>query len=343
MAPRNSTRSWGSPSAPARHPRNPHFLRAFSDYGSFTSQNEMRVETSLPAVSRERTVRSACFATFVGLTLPAFWASLSMLIRFSFQHEHYSHIILVPLVSASLFLLERRRIFANVETRWGAGLGLVVVGSLFYAFGKSHSASASENDQLSIAILSMVIMWVGGFVLCYGSQAFRSGLFPVLFLFLMVPIPDFFLNQAIFWLQTGSAGVSYAVFELVGIPVFRTGFVFALPGLTIEVAKECSGIRSSVALLITSLLVGHLFLQSARNKAVLTLATLPLLIVKNGIRIVTLSLLTIYVDPSFLSGSLHQQGGILFFLLALVLLVPVLRLLQTSERTARPVSGACTQ
>src|SRR5207244_11592806 len=108
---------------------------------------------------------------------------------------------------------------------------------------------------------------------------------------------------------------------------------FALPGVTIEVAKECSGIRSSLALLVTSLLAGHLFLRSGWRKSVLVLAILPLLVVKNGIRIVTLSLLSIYVDPGFLTGSLHHEGGIIFFLLALILLAPVLWFLQRLKRT----------
>ena len=275
--------------------------------------------------------RGAFFAVLVGLTLAAFWAPLSRRIRFSLQQEHYSHIILVPVVSALLVFVERKKIFSHVETCWRAGLGLLFAGALFDWFGHRHSASASQNDYLAIAIFSVVVICVGGFVLCYGCRAFRAGLFPLLFLFLMVPIPDFLLNRAIFWLQTGSAEVSYAVFELLGVPVYRTGFIFALPGLTIEVARECSGIRSTLALLIMSLLAGHLFLRSAWTKAVLTLATLPLLIVKNGIRIVTLSLLSIYVDPSFLTGSLHRDGGILFFLLALIILTPVLRLLQKSE------------
>ena len=289
------------------------------------------------------TYRGAWFSFLVGLTLVAFWVPLSTLIRFSSQQEQYSHIILLPLVSASLFFLERKRIFSHVETGWGVGSELLFAGALFYWFGRRHSASASENDQLAISIVCVVVIWVGGFVLSYGRRTFRAGLFPVLFLFLMVPIPDFFLDRAIFWLQTGSAEVSYAMFRLLDVPVFRTGFIFSLPGLTIEVAKECSGIRSSLALLITSLLAGHLFLRSAWTKAVLTLATLPLLVVKNGIRIVTLSLLSIYVDPSFLTGSLHHQGGILFFLLALVLLAPVLRLLQRSERTACTVPDAYAQ
>src|SRR5438093_1849296 len=297
----------------------------------------------LPELFRGKTARSACFAVLVCLTLAAFWTPLSTLIRFSFQHEHYSHIILVPLVSASLFFLERNRIFSRVETRWGAGLGLVFAGALLYWFGQRHLASSSENDQLAIAVFSVVVIWVGGFILCYGIRALRAGLFPVLFLFLMVAIPDFFLNRAMFCLRTGSAEVSYAVFQLVGVPVLRDGFFFSLPGLTIEVSQECSGIRSRVALMITSLLAGHLFLRSAWTKAILTLATLPLLIVKNGIRIVSLWLLSVYVDPSFLTGRLQHPGRILFFLLALALLAPVLRLLQKGERTASTVSDAYAQ
>jgi exosortase len=284
---------------------------------------------------RDCRIRNVCFGSLVGLTLAVFWAHLTTLIQFSFQHEHYSHIILIPLVSASLLLLERRRVFSHVETHWAAGLGVLFTGGLLYRLGQNYFASASENDQLSAAILSVVVVWVGGFVLCYGLQALRIGLFPVLFLFLMVPSPDFLLERVVFWLQMGSAEVSYGLFKLVGVPVVRTGVIFSLPGVTIEVAKECSGIRSSLALLIMSLLAGHLFLRPAWKKAILILTTLPLLIVKNGIRIVTLTLLSIYVDPRFLTGSLHHQGGILFFLLALLLLAPVLRWLQKSGQSGQ--------
>src|SRR5712664_2736861 len=105
----------------------------------------------------ERTIRSVCFASLVCAGLAAFWAPLTTLMRFSLQEEHYSHIILIPVVSASLFILERKRIFSHVETRWRGGVGLLVAGALFYSFGQRYSASASENDQLAIATIAVVV------------------------------------------------------------------------------------------------------------------------------------------------------------------------------------------
>jgi exosortase len=102
-------------------------------------------------------------------------------------------------------------------------------------------------------------------------------------------------------------------------------------GVTIEVAQECSGIRSSLVLLGVSLVASHWFLRSAWTKAILILVTVPLAIAKNGMRIVTLSLLSVYVDPGFLTGRLHHQGGIVFFSVALVLLVSMLLVLKRSE------------
>jgi exosortase len=275
--------------------------------------------------------RTAWFSVLVAGTLANFGAPVTALIRLAFQEEHYSHILLIPPVSIVLLLSGRKRIFSHVETCWGVGAGLLVAGALFGWFTSGRPVS-SQNDQLAIAMFSLVVIWIGGFVLCYGASALRAGLFPVLFLFLIVPIPSVALDTVVSWLQAGSAAATHAAFELLGVPVQRNGTVFSLPGVTIEVAKECSGIRSSLVLLIVSLLAGHLYLRSARTKTLLSVAILPLAIVKNGIRIVTLTLLSIYVDPSFLTGQLHHKGGVVFFFLTLVILAIVLWLLQRSER-----------
>jgi exosortase len=291
---------------------------------------------ALPDSTQVRaTARNAWFVGLVAATAVAFAAPLTMLGQLTLQQEHYSHIVLIPAISIFLLLRGRRRIFAQVETRWREGAGVLVGGLLFGLVASRSSALTSENDRLSATILALVASWLGLFILCYGLRAFRSASFPLLFLLLMVPIPDALLDRVIVWLQTWSAEISHVGFTLLGVPVFREGLVFSLPGLSIEVARECSGIRSSLALLITSLLAGQLFLRSAWTKVVVFLVAVPLLVVKNGIRIVTLSLLTLHVDPDFLAGDLHRQGGIVFFLITLGILAPVIWLLDKAERSRR--------
>src|SRR2546422_11520474 len=84
--------------------------------GSLSSERDRTRHDVAPAsvreASRGRMPRSVCFALLVGLTAAAFWTPLSALIRFSFQQEQYSHIILIPLVSVSLLFLARKRIFS---------------------------------------------------------------------------------------------------------------------------------------------------------------------------------------------------------------------------------------
>ena len=116
-------------------------------------------------------------------------------------------------------------------------------------------------------------------------------------------------------------------------PLYREGFSFSIPGTTVEVAKECSGIHSAIALIITTLLGGHLFLRSGWSRGILTLAVFPVTILKNGMRIATLTLLAAYVDPRFVKGAwLHKSGGIPFFAVGILLMVPVLWALVKAEK-----------
>ena len=175
------------------------------------------------------------------------------------------------------------------------------------------------------------MLWLGGFLLFYGRRAFRAALFPLLFLMFTVPIPTVLLDGAIRMLTVGSGWVVATLFTLTGTLYYREGFVFELPNLAIEIAKECSGIRSTIALLLTSLIAGHLYLTSGWSRALLVAAIVPITILKNGIRIVGLALLTLHVDPSYLDGRLHHDGGPVFFVLALMFLTPVLVMLRRSE------------
>lgn len=281
----------------------------------------------------------AFFVTFVLISSVAFYATLAALVRYSLYNSSSSHIVLIPFVSFFLLYLERRTVFSNYATGFVPAIGLAIVGLLFCWLAVRGPIPRDGNWSLSAQAIALILVWAAGFLFFYGTAALRAGAFALLFLLLMVPVPDVILNWIINALQEGSTDIAYFIFKLVGTPVLRHGFILVLPTVTIEVAQECSSIRSSMALFITCLLASHLYLRTGWKKLVLVLLTLPLSLIKNGVRIATLTLLSIYVDPGFLTGRLHHEGGFVFFFLALLVLLPVFLWMERSDNPRRPASS----
>jgi exosortase len=295
--------------------------------------------TSTTLAFPQNSSRHFCFIAFVAISAAIFHHALGLLIQYSQQEDSASHVPLIPIIAVFLIYTERRKIFAVTRTQAFPGVIAIAAALLLYWQVSRANSPVPDNLALSLQILSIVILWIGGFLLCYGLASARTAAFSLLFMLLIVPLPDVILDRIIYWLQVGSTELTYLIFQLVGTPVVRNGFLLSVPGVTIEVAKECSSIRSSIALVITCLLAAHLYLRTTWRMALFVIVALGVSILKNGVRIATLTLLSIYVDPGFLTGRLHRQGGFAFFLLALGILFPLLLLLQKSERTTAPVSG----
>ena len=90
----------------------------------------------------------------------------------------------------------------------------------------------------------------------------RAAAFPLAYLIFMIPMPDAMADALEQASATASAEMANLLFSLSGMPFLREGPIFQLPNITIEVAQECSGIRSSVVLFITSILAANLFLKT---------------------------------------------------------------------------------
>ena len=138
------------------------------------------------------------------------------------------------------------------------------------------------------------------------------------------------------WLEkasvVASAEATALYFAIAGTTLVRHGTVFELPGIVLEVAQECSGIRSSWVLVITSLLASHLFLKSPWRRLVLVAFVIPLGILRNGFRVFVIGLLCVHVGPHMVDSAIHRQGGPLFFALSLVPLFLLLWWLRRQER-----------
>ena len=282
------------------------------------------------------------FIAFIALGVVLYWTPIADLSHLVNKSELYSHIPLIPIVSGYFLVADRKDIFRNVSWEYWKGAALLGIAVLVRWFGEGCLLNPNPNDCLSVHMLGFVIWIQGCFALSYGGSALKRALFPLLFLVFLIPIPTFILNPFVRFLQLGSAEAAYHLFKAAGTPVFRDGFLFSLPGLTIEVAEQCSGIRSTIALFITAVVAGKLFLQKPQSRGILILAVLPITIFKNGLRIVTLSWLAIHVNPKFITGSwLHSSGGIPFFGVALLFLMPVVWILRKTEggghKAERPV------
>jgi exosortase len=246
-----------------------------------------------------------------------------------------SYLVWIPFFTAFLVYLERRSIFRRLSSDRRACAVLVLSGIGLDLGVVLTRKSLTPDLQLTGYIAALLLVYVAGFALFFGRTALTAAYFPLLFLLLMIPLPDFLLYRVIHLLQTGSAIITEALFNFLGVPALREGFVFHLAQVNIEIAKECSGIRSSIALLVLALPAVHFGMRRLWKKAIFLVSALLMMSIKNGIRIVTLTLLAIYVDPSFLYGRLHHEGGIVFFLLGLLLLLPLYLLLQDSEAAVR--------
>jgi len=263
--------------------------------------------------------------------------SLRALVQVALINPTVSHVVGVPFVALILIYSDRDVVFNAVRPRRLVGGCLVLAGLALAAL--SHTVLTLPTITLTVAVSGVALAWVGGFVMMYGLASARAALFPLAFLAFMIPMPDAMVDGATQFLKSGSSEAVAGLFTLTGTPYHRQGFVFSLPTFVIEIADECSGIRSSIALLLTGLLAGHQFLRRPWTKLLLVLMILPIAVIKNAIRIVALSLLAMHVDPSFLTGQLHHEGGFVFFFLALALLAPLFVLLKRSEGAGpEPVS-----
>ena len=252
----------------------------------------------------------------------------------AWNDDEFTHILLILPMSAVLIIHEWGMRSLKPLPNASAGLPLLLAGLGIIASAIWANRFLVPDVRLALSMFALVILWVSAFVLCFGTKAASALLFPLCFLLWMVPIPSFVLVRVVHLLQQGSALSASLLFSAFGVPTSQDGVLLYIPGLNIEVARECSSIRSSLMLLVTTMVLAHSLLQALWRKATVVLLALPLSVAKNGLRIFTIGILGTRIDRGFLTGRLHREGGIVFFLVALTAILIAITFLRRSEKTA---------
>jgi exosortase C (VPDSG-CTERM-specific) len=287
-----------------------------------------------PALSRATDELSLRFARrrssyfgFITILVVIFAFPLTWLIRHVAGSNLHSHILLIPFVCLYLLYIQRDRLPRKYVAAPIASALLAIIGiaGLVGAWALRLSGeTVSYNDNLALFAFSFVCLIAGGGFFFLGWAWMRVAAFPMAFFIFIVPLPDGvadFLEEAS---KLGSAEVANFLFTITGTPVLRDQNIFQLPGISIEVAKECSGIRSSYVLFITSLLASYLFLRSPWRRFILVAAIIPLGLIRNGLRILTIALLCVHFGPQMIHSVIHRRGGPVFFVASLIPLFALL-------------------
>jgi exosortase len=278
----------------------------------------MTARTQLPA-----------FGFLCAVSILFWWHPLVVTLELALANEAYTHIFLILPLSAALIYTDSKYQDPQPSARIGATLLLLAMAIGCYA--RWGTGATPDDVRLSLGMLALVTWWIASVLVCFGARTFKSFMFPLCFLFLMVPIPAFSLRWIVEFLQQQSAFAARIMFRAAGVPVTQDGIMLSIPNLDIEVARECSSIRSSLMLAVTTLVLAHLFLRSWWRKVLLVAVAIPLSVAKNGLRIFTIAELGTRVDPGFLHGKLHHHGGIFFYGLAVVAVTGLLWVLRRTE------------
>ncbi|HVO63700.1 MAG TPA: exosortase A [Terriglobales bacterium] len=266
---------------------------------------------------------SAWKATLVGGLL--LWLYYPVVVRLVLQWWHdpnFSHGFFVPIFSGYVLWLNRRNLrnLPSSPSWYGvvillAGLSLLILGSL--------------GAELFLSRFSILLVSAGLVISFLGWSFQRRILFPWMILLLMIPIPAIIFNQITFPLQLIASKAATATLQLIGIPALRDGNVIQIPAMALEVAEACSGIRSLLSLTTLTIIYGYLMETSVGMRVGLALASVPIAIFANSLRIVGTGLTVQYWDPNRAEGFFHAFSGWLIFVVSLSMLFALHKILRT--------------
>ena len=282
--------------------------------------------------------RGACY---VILLLVAFGQPLLALADYAAHSSLHSYILLIPFVSAYLLYLRRDQLPKEYGADFWLGIMFLAGGVGLFLFTRWPNFVGhvpADNYHLTLLALSFLCCLAAGGFFFLGRAWMRAAAFPLVYLIFLVPMPDAMADALETASKYASAEVANLLFHLSGTPFLRAGLLFQLPNITIEVAQECSGIRSSFVLFITSILAANLFLKTSWRRFALVAFVVPLAILRNGFRILVIGLLCVNVGPQMIHSLIHRRGGPVFFALSLIPFFLVLWLLRKGEiQTRQPV------
>jgi len=278
-----------------------------------------------PAITKNPwSLQNAHFAwatALIGILMMAvYYRVLAKLVLDWAEIPDFSHGFLVPIFAAYLVWAKKKTLLQTKVAPTWSGVAVVALGLVVLLLGV-------YGAELFLSRISLVIL-LAGLVLSFGGWELLKELrFPILVLILAIPIPAIIFNEITFPLQILATKLASALLQLFNVPVLREGNVIQLSVMKLEVAEACSGIRSLVSLFTLAIFYGYFLEKSPLRRTILAVASIPIAIAANAVRIFGTGLCVQYWDPDKAMGFFHEFQGWVMFLVSLGCLFIVHRII----------------
>jgi exosortase D (VPLPA-CTERM-specific) len=230
------------------------------------------------------------------------------------REPEYSHSLLIPFISLFLIWRERAVLTRSAFKGSWAGVALVVVGVLMWIVAELSTIYVIAQYAFLVVLYGLVLALAGG-------QVFRRLWMPLLILVFIIPLPAFFANSLSLRLQLLSSQLGVAVIRLAGISVYLDGNVIDLGTYKLQVAEACNGLRYLFPLMTLAFIVAYLFRAASWKRALLFVASVPVAVLMNSLRIGLIGITVEYWGPRMAEGVLHYfEGWVVFMISTLILL-----------------------
>jgi exosortase len=281
-------------------------------------RNMTRVESRIVSSDRRTDVVAATIV--IGSFVILYRSVLYKLVCDWIKDGNYSHgFFILPL--ALYFAWKKRDKFAQAETNPSSS-GLILL-----IFSIATLLAGILGSELFLTRVSMLGTIAGMIVFIYGWSYLKISALPILTLLLMIPIPAIVFNQIAFPLQMIASRFGELVLSFMGIPVLREGNIIHLANTSLEVVEACSGIRSLISLLTLSIVYGYFADRRIYTRIALAIATVPIAVVSNGLRVSMTGVAAYYYGPQAAEGFIHGFSGWVLFVFAFIMLFATQRLI----------------
>lgn len=277
-------------------------------------KTERAPAAALNAGSRARAVNLACLGAMAASFVLAYLPTYLKLAAGPWRTEQEGHGPLIMLAAAWLAWQQRDKLrFIEFRPAIWAGWAILVASLLLMAITRSQ-------DILMVEVGTQIPVLLGCLLLIGGWPLARIFAFPLAFLLFSLPPPGWLLDAFTVPLKAWISDIVSNFLYGLGFPVAQNGVMIMIGPYELMVKDACSGMNSIFALSAIGVFYIHEFVRdSVVCKVILILSIVPITILANFLRVLTLVLGAYYMGIDRMEGMFHDLTGIALFVFALLL------------------------